>query len=56
MVARNAEVEAVVNRIGDPEHDLTERLLTKTNAVKEFGPIAYNYALELSDDVTKGTG
>ena len=52
IVARNAEVEAVVNRIGEPEHDLTT-IVDQTNAVKEFGPIAYNYALELSDDVTK---
>lgn len=52
IVARNAEVESVLNRIGEPEHDLTT-IVDQTKAVKDLGDDTYDYALELSDDVTK---
>lgn len=52
MVARNAEVDSVLTRIGQPKHDLTN-IIEQTQAVKDLGDDSYDYALELSDDVTK---
>lgn len=52
MVARNAEVDSVLTRVGQPKHNLGN-LIEPIQAVKDLGDDSYDYALELSDDVIK---